>query len=248
VIAEEGRHYNPVITWLAPGESFPPVERAMHEPNGLLAAGGELTAERLVDAYMRGIFPWYSDDQPVLWWSPDPRFVLYVNELKVSRSLRKTIKRGGFELKVDSAFAEVIGACARSRAGQGGTWITADVAAAYGHLHRLGLAHSIETWWDGELVGGLYGVCIGRMFFGESMFAERTDASKIALVGLVRLLQRHEFPMIDCQQQTQHLARFGARPIPRSRFKLELAELVSSRPWHDPWNSNELNETLLEQA
>src|SRR4051794_36162701 len=187
----------------------------MSEPNGLLAAGGELTADRVVDAYRRGIFPWYSDEQPVLWWSPDPRFVLYVHELKLAKSLRKTIKRGGFELKVDTAFSEVIRACARSRAGQTGTWITADVAAAYADLHRLGLAHSIETWWDGELVGGLYGVCIGRMFFGESMFAERTDASKIALVALVQLLRRHEFPMIDCQQQTQHLARFGARPIAR---------------------------------
>jgi leucyl/phenylalanyl-tRNA--protein transferase len=220
----------------------------MHEPNGLLAAGGELSSDRLIEAYRRGIFPWYSDEQPILWWSPDPRFVLYVNELRVSRSLRKTIRRGDFELKVDTAFVDVIAACARSRPGQNGTWITDDVAAAYGDLHRLGLAHSVETWCDDELVGGLYGVCIGRMFFGESMFAERTDASKIALVALARHLRQHDFPMIDCQQQTQHLGSFGARPIARSRFTRELAELVATRPWHDPWNSNELNETFREQA
>jgi len=248
VIVASERQYKPVIAWLAPGEPFPPIEQAMVEPNGLLAAGGELTAERLVQAYRRGIFPWYSDEQPILWWSPDPRFVLYVDEIKISRSLRKTIRRGDFELKVDTAFDSVIAACARSRAGQGGTWITGEVAAAYSELHRLGLAHSIETWQEGELVGGLYGVSVGRMFFGESMFAARTDASKIALVALARLLGSHDCPLIDCQQETAHLASFGARGIPRTRFQRELSALIDSRPWHDPWHGTELTEIFREQA
>jgi leucyl/phenylalanyl-tRNA--protein transferase len=219
-----------MIPWLIGDDPFPSLDAALDEPNGLLAASEDLAPSRLLAASGRGIFPWYSAGQPVLWWSPDPRMVLRTAELKVSRSLGKIVRRGHFEIRVDTAFREVMRACAEPRADQGGTWITAAVCRAYGRLHELGHAHSVESWREGRLVGGLYGVAIGRMFFGESMFARETDASKVALVHLVRQLGRWEFPMIDCQQQTSHLATLGARPIPRASFAKELARLVHCPP------------------
>src|SRR3569623_1805956 len=175
-----------MIPWLSAADPFPPVERALEEPNGLLAAGGDLSPQRLLAAYRHGVFPWYSAGQPILWWSPDPRMVLYVDEFRISRSLRKTVRAGRFDVRADTAFADVVQNCARTpRPGQFGTWITPAIVDAYVALHRLGYAHSIESWQDGELVGGLYGVCLGRVFFGESMFAWRNGASKVAMVALV---------------------------------------------------------------
>lgn len=218
-----------MISWLDAKSPFPPLSAAMAEPNGLLAIGGDLAPARLLDAYRAGIFPWFSEGQPILWWSPDPRMVLHVDELRVSRSLAKRVRAGTFETRVDSAFRAVVQACADTpRAGQGGTWITPVMTDAYCELHRLGYAHSVESWRDGQLVGGLYGLALGRMFFGESMFAHETDASKVALVQLVALLQRLRVPLVDCQQETAHLAAFGARPIPRIRFAAHLAELIHS--------------------
>jgi len=216
-----------MIPWLQAGDPFPAVARALEEPNGLLAAGADLSVPRLVQAYENGIFPWYSEGQPVLWWSPDPRMVLFPPELKIPRSLRKRLARDDYEVRADTAFDEVIRACAAPRPGQDGTWITEEVAAAYARLHRAGHAHSVETWIDGELAGGLYGVALGRMYYGESMFALRPDASKIALVHLVRQLERWDCGMIDCQMKTAHLARFGAREIPRTAFMRKLGELVN---------------------
>ena len=186
-----------MIPWLAANDRFPPVERALEEPNGLLAAGADLSLPRLLDAYRSGIFPWYSEGQPLLWWSPDPRMVLIPAELKLARSLRKRLARRDYEVRTDTAFEAVIRACAAPRAGQEGTWITEDMVAAYTRLHDAGHAHSVETWIGGELAGGLYGVAIGRAFFGESMFTAVPDASKIALAHLVRQLERLGFGMID---------------------------------------------------
>lgn len=225
-----------MIPWLRPDDSFPPVTRALRQPNGLLAAGGDLSAERLTEAYRNGIFPWYSEGQPLLWWSPDPRMVLFPSEFRLSRSLRKRLRRRDYVIRVDHAFQDIIRACAAPRADQYGTWITEDMIAAYGALHRLGRAHSVETWIDGELAGGLYGVAIGRMFYGESMFTRVTDASKIALAHLVRQLERWNFGMIDCQMETAHLASFGACTIPRARFMRKLAELVNYRPVPEEWH------------
>jgi leucyl/phenylalanyl-tRNA--protein transferase len=205
---------------------------------GLLAAGGELSPTRLTEAYSKGVFPWYSEGQPVLWWSPDPRMVLLTEEFKLSRSLRKTIQRfarsPGCEVRIDSAFRSVIRACAGTpREGQDGTWIVPDMVEAYCAWHALGRAHSIETWIDGELVGGLYGVSLGRMFFGESMFSLRTDASKIALAALVCFCRAHGMPMIDCQQHTGHLASMGARELLREDFEARLAPTLAAAPIHD---------------
>ena len=216
-----------MIPWLSANDPFPAVERALEEPNGLLAAGADLSLPRLLEAYRSGIFPWYSEGQPLLWWSPDPRMVLLPAELKLARSLRKRIARRDYEVRADTAFETVIRACAAPRAGQEGTWITEDMIAAYMRLHEAGHAHSVETWIGGELTGGLYGVAIGRAFFGESMFTAAPDASKIALAHLVRHLERSGCGMIDCQMRTAHLARFGAREIPRTEFKRRLAELVN---------------------
>lgn len=216
-----------MIPWLKPGDPFPPVERALAEPNGLLAAGADLSAPRLVQAYERGIFPWYNEGQPVLWWSPDPRMVLIPAEFRMPRSLRKRLAKRDYEVRADTAFGEVIGACAEPREGQDGTWITEDMIAAYTALHVEGHAHSVETWIGDELAGGLYGVALGRMFYGESMFTRRPDASKIALAHLARHLGRSGFAMIDCQMKTAHLARFGAREIPRAEFMRKLKELVN---------------------
>jgi leucyl/phenylalanyl-tRNA--protein transferase len=213
-----------VLAWLQAKDPFPPVERALQAPNGLLAAGGELSMERLLEAYRRGVFPWYSGTEPVLWWSPDPRMVLYCQELKVSRSLAKSVRNKGYEVRIDSDFTAVLEGCADRPQG---TWLGGDMKAAYQRLHHAGFAHSFETWLEGELVGGLYGVAIGRMFYGESMFSRETDASKVALVALVGELRAREFPLIDCQMHTPLLASLGAREIPRRTFLRELTALVN---------------------
>ena len=232
-----------MIPWLRSGDPFPPVERALEEPNGLLAAGADLSVARLVSAYERGIFPWYSDGQPVLWWSPDPRMVLFPDRLRIPRSLRKRLARRDYEVTADAAFEEVIRGCAAPRRDHDGTWITEDMLAAYVRLHRAGYAHSIETWIGGRLAGGLYGVALGRMYYGESMFTRVPDASKIALVHLVRQLERLGFGMIDCQMATAHLARFGAREIPRAAFLRKLRECVRREPTAKKWL---LGDDLLE--
>ena len=225
-----------VIPWLGPRTPFPPLDTALDEPNGLLAASPDLTPKRLVEAYSHGIFPWSSGDQPVLWWSPDPRMVLFTDAFRVPRSLRRVVKEERFTIRADTAFRAVMEGCATIvRPGQSGTWITPAVIAAYCALHARGCAHSVEAWSNGRLVGGLYGVSLGRMFFGESMFADETDASKVALVHLVGILRVRGFPMIDCQQETEHLARFGARPVPRKAFAERLATLVNSAAPDSAW-------------
>ncbi len=224
-----------MIPWVRPGSPFPRVTAALDAPNGLLCVTRDLSATRLIEAYRQGIFPWYSADEPVLWWSPDPRMVLYTTEFRVSRSLGKHLKRlaqadAPFEVTLDRCFEQVMRACGAPRPGQDGTWITEPMLAAYVELHRRGLAHSVETWRNGELVGGLYGVALGRMFYGESMFTRVTDASKIALACLVRLLSFEKVPVIDCQQNTSHLASLGAREIPRSEFCAHVAAAVRASP------------------
>lgn len=215
------------VTWLNPNSPFPAVTRALREPNGLLAMGADLSPARLLAAYRQGIFPWYSAGDPILWWSPDPRMVLVPSEFHCSRSLGKKIRSGTFELRVDSAFREVMQHCAATpRAGQAGTWIQPEIIDAYCELHRLGYAHSVESWDAGDLVGGLYGIQLGRAFFGESMFAHRTDASKVALAQLVEILNRLNVELIDCQQATGHLASLGAKPVPRDAFSAALSRLI----------------------
>lgn len=216
-----------MIPWLGPDPVFPPVERALSEPNGLLAAGGDLSPQRLIAAYRGGIFPWFSPGDPILWWSPDPRMVLLPDEPKISRSLMRILRNAKYEVRLDSAFPQVIAACAQSpRDGQAGTWITAEMQSAYCLLHEMGHAHSVETWIDGELAGGLYGIAIGRAFFGESMFSRRSNASKVALAHLCLHLRRHNFGIIDCQMETAHLSSLGARSIPRREFIATVAALV----------------------
>lgn len=219
-----------MIPWLVEAAPFPPVERALTEPNGLLCAGGDLSPARILTAYRHGIFPWFSAGEPILWWSPNPRMVLFPAEFRISRSLRKTLRRGDFSVRLDSAFAEVIDACAQTlRAGQPGTWITPEMRNAYLKLHELGWAHSVETWNDGQLVGGLYGLAIGRMFYGESMFSLQTDSSKVAAAHLARFLESRDFGMVDCQMRTDHLASLGARQIPRGEFLERLHQLCGER-------------------
>ena len=217
-----------VVPWLRSGSPFPSIDAALDDPNGLLAAGGDLAPERLLAAYRHGIFPWYNEATPILWWSPDPRMVLFVKDFRLARSLRRVVRQGRFEIRADTAFREVMEGCAEPRQGQSGTWITPAVIDAYVALHRRGHAHSLEAWRDGALAGGLYGVTIGKMFFGESMFARETDASKVTLVKLVAMLGWMGMPLIDCQQETEHLARFGARPIARRMFADWLSRLVHS--------------------
>ena len=215
-----------VIAWLGVETPFPSLASALQEPNGLLAVGGDLSPRRLLDAYRRGIFPWYSEGDPILWWSPDPRMVLLPRELRVTRSLAKTLRNKSYEVRFDTAFDEVVRGCAAPRPNQPGTWISAEMRAAYRRLHELGYAHSVETWVDGALAGGLYGVALGRVFFGESMFARVRDASKIAFVHLVRRLAGEGYLLIDCQMHTPHLASLGAREVPRSQFARRLKDLV----------------------
>jgi len=242
---------------------FPPVEQALHTPNGLLAAGGDLTPVRLLDAYRHGIFPWFNVGDPILWWSPDPRMVLFPGEFKISRSLRKTLRSKIYEIRTDTVFEQVMRACAAPRGGQAGTWIHEEIIAAYAELHRMGMAHSVEAWREGELAGGLYGVCIGRMFYGESMFSRQANASKVALAHLAAQLRCWNFGplaglitsdlagvagqpsrmasssiragMIDCQMNTPHLVSLGAREIPRTEFIQCLQELIHYPDIPSPW-------------
>jgi leucyl/phenylalanyl-tRNA---protein transferase len=218
-----------VIPWLRPGDppdAFPPLEAALTDPDGLLCVGGDLSPARLLAAYRRGIFPWFSEGQPILWWSPDPRTVLYPGEFKLSRSLARTIRNRGLVVTVDSAFAAVTEHCADVRLRPEGTWISPQMRAAYQRLHELGHAHSYETWDGDRLVGGLYGVALGRVFFGESMFSLERDASKVALAALVRTMIERDGGLIDCQVASAHLASLGARAIPRQQFLRELAAAI----------------------
>lgn len=224
-----------MLTWLQRDDlSFPPLDKALREPNGLLAAGGDLSAERLLAAYRHGCFPWYQEGQPLLWWSPDPRTVLYPDELHVSRSLRKRMRQERFTVTFDQAFADVIDGCAGPRDYTQDTWITSHMKTAYLKLHEMGVAHSVEVWRDQQLAGGLYGLAIGRLFFGESMFSQANDASKVGFVSLVERLQEWGFKLVDCQMPTQHLASFGARTVSRRAFAEALAEYLdqpSSARW-----------------
>ncbi|MCG6969671.1 MAG: leucyl/phenylalanyl-tRNA--protein transferase [Gammaproteobacteria bacterium] len=207
--------------WIDPNDTtyrFPDVSLALNEPDGLLAIGGSLNPQRLVSAYRHGIFPWYNEDQPILWWSPDPRAVLFPRKLHVSRSLRKTLSKNPFVVTMDKAFSQVINACSAPRPTQQGTWISPEMKAAYLKMHALGHAHSVECWQDHELVGGLYGLAFGKVFFGESMFSRVTDASKVAFVHFVQQLQSWGFLMIDCQVESEHLISLGAELIPRAQF------------------------------
>jgi len=224
-----------VIPWLGPRDPFPPVAAALRAPNGLLAAGADLSPDRLLDAYARGIFPWSSEDEPLLWWSPDPRMVLWLSELHISRSLRRRIRSGAYRVTLDRAFRDVMAGCADPRPDQDGTWITPWMLDAYVRLADLGHAHSVEVWAGTTLVGGLYGVALGRMFFGESMFSRQPDTSKVALVTLVRQLERWGFELVDCQMSTAHLASLGAREIPRAEFLRHVERLVKRPGVPAPW-------------
>lgn len=226
------------IVWLSEHDSpeaFPPVERALREPDGLLAAGGDLSPPRLLAAYRRGIFPWYSRGQPILWWCPDPRAVLLPSQFRISRSLAKSIRNRGFTTRIDTGFREVIRACGSAELRPGGTWLSAEMRAAYLRLHKLGYAHSVETWREQTLVGGLYGVAIGRVFFGESMFSIERDASKVALQRLCSELTVRDFHMIDCQMATPHLLSLGAELIPRPQFIATLMHHVGAEALPERW-------------
>ncbi|MCX7095737.1 MAG: leucyl/phenylalanyl-tRNA--protein transferase [Methylobacter sp.] len=219
-----------------PKQDFPPVTKALREPDGLLAIGGCLSQSRLLNAYRHGVFPWYNPGEPILWWSPDPRLVLFPDQLIISRSLRKTLRKATFSVTFDQAFNEVITACADPRKDSTGTWITTAVNSAYNQLHKAGFAHSVETWQDDKLVGGLYGVALGQVFFGESMFHTQTDASKVAFATLVEQLQSWGYRLIDCQVHTRHLESFGARQIDRNAFIKLLDQYcdIPAKPsaWH----------------
>lgn len=224
-----------MIPWLEPDDPFPPISKALKQPSGLLAAGADLTPARIIEAYSQGVFPWFNVDEPVLWWSPDPRMVLFPSELKVSRSLKKVIRNREYEVRLDTAFGRVMQGCAAPRDAQSGTWISPLMIEAYTELHDRGVAHSAETWIDGKLVGGLYGIAIGRMFYGESMYTEVTDASKIAFVHLIWQLKRWGFGLVDCQMKTEHLGRFGAREIARGDFMRRVSKLIQYSPTPTPW-------------
>lgn len=228
-----------MIPWLAGNAPFPPTSTALDAPNGLLAAGGDLSVQRLLSAYAQGIFPWFNEGEPILWWSPDPRMVLFPPEMKISRSLRKVLRHRSYEVRFDTAFPEVMRGCAAPRDSQSGTWISPQMITAYTRLHESGHAHSAETWIDGELAGGLYGVAIGKMFYGESMFSRVSNASKIAFVHLVLQLRRWGFGLIDCQMKTAHLATFGAREIPRADFLKRLNELIECPGTAGLWRPDE---------
>jgi leucyl/phenylalanyl-tRNA--protein transferase len=218
-----------------PPDAFPPLEQALRDPDGLLCAGGDLSAARLIEAYRRGIFPWYSEGQPILWWSPDPRAVLFPAEFRVSRSLGKTLRNRGFETSVNRAFTEVIARCGDSHLRPEGTWISSEMQSAYLALHRLGFAHSVETWLDGRLVGGLYGVGLGQVFFGESMFSVERDASKAALKRLVDEAVARGVELIDCQVTSPHLESMGARCVPRANFRALLSRAIPAAGTPRAW-------------
>jgi leucyl/phenylalanyl-tRNA--protein transferase len=215
--------------------NFPPINHALEHPDGLLAVGGDLSMERLLVAYRQGIFPWYSDDQPILWWSPSQRMVLFPEYLKVSRSLRQTIRRNKFTVTMDTCFRAVMKKCAEHTDKRPSTWITKDMLEAYCHLHENGFAHSVEIWYEEQLVGGLYGLALGKVFFGESMFSRVTDASKVALVRLVRQLEHWGYELIDCEVYNNHLASLGAMEIPRRDFRILLDRLCEMPGHSGPW-------------
>jgi leucyl/phenylalanyl-tRNA---protein transferase len=216
-------------------QEFPPLNKALCNPNGLIAVGGCLSTSRLINAYRHGIFPWYNPDEPILWWSPDPRLVLFPRKLLLSRSLRKTIRKQMFSITFDQAFRQVIAACANLRKENTGTWITDEINQAYIELHHLGIAHSAEAWLDGELVGGLYGLALGQVFFGESMFHTKTDASKVAFATLVEQLANWDYQLIDCQVHTSHLVNFGAQDIDRNYFAQLLDRYCNSPALKTAW-------------
>lgn len=225
----------PVI-WLEPEViEFPPVEQALEDPDGLLAAGGELSVPWLVHAYRQGIFPWYEEGQPILWWSPNPRMVLFPKELRVSRSLAKLLRKEHFQVTFDTSFDEVIQACAGSRADAAGTWITEDMQAAYGNLFDVGIAHSVEVWEDNQLVGGLYGIAQGKVFFGESMFSKTSNASKVGFAYLVKQLAIWGFELVDCQVSSEHLISLGAVEISRKQFGAYLERYIDSNTTCEQW-------------
>lgn len=227
-----------MLRWLderVPDEPFPARDEILADPEGLVAIGGCLSPNRLVNAYRAGIFPWFNEGEPILWWSPDPRWVLKPGNLHISRSLQKSMRNKGFKISFDRAFDEVIQACAEPRVGASGTWISAEMRVAYGRLHRLGIAHSFEVWQEGALVGGLYGVGLGKMFFGESMFHRVTDASKVALARASEVLEGWGYDLMDCQVHTAHLESLGAIPISRSDFCLKVSQLTASQPAASAW-------------
>ena len=229
---------NSRVIWLSaddPPGAFPSVDNALREPDGLLAAGGDLSVERLLAAYRHGIFPWYSDGQPLLWWSPDPRCVFRKGEFHLSRRLRRELQKSTAEIRFNTAFTDVLHACAGPRRYEQGTWITQDMIAAYGALHRAGWAHSVEIWQEDTLIGGLYGIIIGRVLFGESMFSAQPNSSKIALLVLDRLLESETLALIDCQVQSRHLLSLGASAIPRAQFVDRLNELCEPPRVFDSW-------------
>lgn len=215
-----------MVPVLSPGDPFPPTETALKDPDGLLAMGGDLTSETLIRAYSEGIFPWFSGEQPILWWSPNPRLILLPENLKISRSLSKTLRKKNFEVTVNTAFIDVIEKCARDRKGDSGSWITEEMLKAYTELFHLGLATSVETWLNGRLVGGLYGVSMGRVFFGESMFSSASDASKVALTHLLQTSHLKSIELIDCQVYSSHLVSLGAEMISRKTFEAMLHDLI----------------------
>ena len=219
-------------------QDFPSTDRALDEPDGLLAIGGDLSPERILNAYMKGIFPWYSDGQPILWWTPNPRSVLEPDAIHISRSLAKTIRNGGFEVSFDRCFERIVDACAAPRTHQGGTWITTEMRDAYCQLHERGAAHSLECWRDGELCGGLYGIAIGSVFFGESMFSHVRDASKVTFAQLCTWLDDWNYRLIDCQIHTSHLEHLGARRMARSEFEAQLAAWVGQSPAATAWQQS----------
>jgi leucyl/phenylalanyl-tRNA--protein transferase len=232
--------------WLNPidREDFPNVALALRDPDGLLAIGGDLSIERLLAAYQRGIFPWYSDEQPVLWWSPDPRSILRPENLRISKSLHKTLKKQALKVTIDKAFDQVIKQCSKPRKDGVGTWITDEMIYAYNRLHHAGHAHSVECWQEDKLVGGLYGIAIGQVFFGESMFSKVTDASKVAFVYLVKQLQTWGYELIDCQVQSAHLDSLGAENIPRTVFVHSLEHYCQQSGKNSPW---EFDDAVLNQ-
>jgi len=227
------------LPWLdSPQTSFPDIDLALSDPNGLLAAGGDLSPQRLLQAYSSGIFPWFEEGQPVLWWSPDPRMVLYPEDLRISKSLQKSLTKAQYKVTLDEAFPRVIACCAMPRGSSSGTWITPDMQSAYTTLFEAGHAHSVEVWRDEALVGGLYGVAIGQVFFGESMFSFESNTSKIALAYLVKQLQRWNYKLIDCQVSSEHLESLGAVEISRGEFREQLALLLPEPGKSAPWKLN----------
>ena len=227
----------PILDPQNPNQNFPALETALTDPDGLLAAGGCLSSRRIINAYKQGIFPWYSPGEPILWWSPDPRLVLFPENLIVSRSLRKTIRKGTFSITYDQAFPQVMQYCAAPREEESGTWITEEMYQAYTQLHHQGIAHSVEAWFDDELVGGLYGIAIGQVFFGESMFHRKTDASKVAFCYLVNQLSEWDYQLIDCQVHTHHLSSLGAEEISRDNFSSLIKQYCSAQPNDKAWNT-----------